>query len=78
MSDNLYDDLSTMISKLNRQIGEIQEQCNAINDAKLRAYQDNIAGLHIDEFDAYEILQGIDRAADAVLHLQQMMREVVE
>lgn len=78
MSDNLYDDLLIMLSELNRLLCEIDEQCNIINDAKLRAYQNGIAGLHIDEYDVYEILNDIDRAADTALYLKQIMRKVVE
>ena len=56
---------------------EIKDQCKVVEDAKIRAYQNGIAGLYIDEYDLDEILNGIDRAADTIIGLKQMVREVI-
>ena len=77
MSDRLYEDLSAKISALEGHLREIKDQCKVINDAKLKAYRNGIAGLYIDEYDLDEILNGIDRAADTIIGLKQIVREVV-
>lgn len=77
MSDRLYEDLSAKISALEGHLREIKDQCKVINGAKLRAYQNGIAGLYIDEYDLDEILNDIDRAADTIIGLKQMVREVI-
>ena len=77
MSDRLYEDLSAKISALEGHLREIKDQCKVIDRAKLRAYQNGIAGLYIDEYDLDEILNGIDRAADTIIGLKQMVREVI-
>ena len=77
MSDMLYEDLSAKISALEGHLREIKDQCKVVEDAKIRAYQNGIAGLYIDEYDLDEILNGIDRAADTIIGLKQMVREVI-
>ena len=77
MSDRLYEDLSAKISALEGHLREIKDQCKVINAAKLSAYLNGIAGLYIDEYDLDEILNDIDRAADTIIGLKQMVREVI-
>ena len=77
MSDRLYEDLSAKISALEGHLREIKDQCKVVEDAKIRAYQNGIAGLYIDEYDLDEILNDIDRAADTIIGLKQMVREVI-